>query len=295
MKRRSMKSFACVSARLNHAVAAVRWAIVCGVMLASNAQAQQRTEQEFWNSWNGFSFRLGALFLQPLVNSKEVELSHVGGVARLVIENGPLPGSSVGLGNAFLPAGTVGYALPVLNRQFALEAVLALPFRLKLKSQGSLATASLAPLAAQNIPTGLPALGEELGETTVLPPVVTALYRFFPNWWVHPYVGVGVCVLFALDAKITNPILSEVATPRVSIPPQVGWVVQGGAEVRVYERFYLTADVKFIGGLALKAQVDGLYVKLPNLPLYEAVNVGSAKASLDANPLAFQLGLGMNL
>ncbi len=253
------------------------------------------SETEYRQNWNGFSFRLGGLFLQPLGSAKEVELSNVSGVSRLIIDNGPIAGSSIAIGNALIFAGTVGYAPPILNRQLSIEAVLALPFTLKLRSRGTLATASLAPFAAGNVPTGLPALGEVLGETTVLPPVVTVVYRFLPDWRFHPYLGAGVSVLLAYNSKITNPILTEVGQPTVSIAPRAGWVLQGGVDVRLYRRFFLSADVKFIGGLALQANVDEIFVRLPNLPLYDIVKVGSATASVVANPLVFQLGIGMNL
>ncbi len=244
---------------------------------------------------SGFYFRLGALALLPLSSAQEIELSEVSGVARLIIDNGPIAGSSLGIGSAIIPAGTIGFAFPFLNRRLAVEAVLALPFTLKLNSKGTLASRSLAPFAAGTVPTGLPPLGDELGETQVLPPVVTLVYRFLPNFRVRPYVGAGVSVLFAYNARITNPILTEVSSPNVSIAPRAGWVLQGGAEVQLYQRFFLSADVKFIGGLALQAKVSEIYVRLPNLPLYDIVKVGSATASAVANPLVFQLGVGMNL
>jgi outer membrane protein len=268
--------------------------LAMGVSQAALAE-ETVSETEYRKSWNGFSFRLGGLFLQPLGSAKEVELSNVSGVSRLIIDNGPIAGSSIGISNALIFAGTVGYAPPILNRQLSIEAVLALPFTLKLRSRGTLATASLAPFAAGNVPTGLPALGEVLGETTVLPPVVTLVYRFLPGLRFHPYLGAGVSVLFAYNARITNSILTEVGQPTVSILPRAGWVLQGGVDVRLYQRFYLSADVKFIGGLALQANVDEIFVRLPNLPLYDIVKVGSATASVVANPLVFQLGVGMNL
>ena len=245
--------------------------------------------------FHGFYFRLGGLFLQPLPSSQEVRLEGVTGAARLGLSDGPIAGSSVGLGNAAMPALTVGFAPPFLNHQLSLETILAVPFKLKLYAKGTLATKSLAPTVLGSLPTGVPALGEELGETTALPPVLTAVYRFLPGWRVNPYVGVGFSVLIATDARITNPLLTEVSTPKLEIPPAVGYVLQGGADVHLYKWFYATADLKFIGGLDLTARVKNVYVQLPNLPLYEAVKVGDTVSSVSVNPIVFQLGVGMNL
>jgi outer membrane protein len=245
--------------------------------------------------WYGFSFRLGGLFLLPLGSSNEVELVNVSGPARLSVNNGPIAGSSVGLGNNLMFAATIGYAFPFLNQQLGLETVLALPFTMKLVAKGTLARQSLAPSALGNLPTGLPALGEELGETTVLPPVLTLVYRFLPTLPVHPYLGVGLSYLIPLSTKITNPVLTEVTQPRLQVDPKLGWVVQGGLDVQLYKWFHLTADVKYIGGLDLTATVRDIYVRLPSLPLYDAVRVGDNVAHLSVDPLVFQLGVGMNL
>jgi outer membrane protein len=245
--------------------------------------------------WYGFSFRLGGLFLLPLGSSGEVELANVSGPARLSVNNGPIPGSSVGLSSNVMFAATIGYAFPFLNQQLGLETILALPFTMKLVAKGTLASQSLAPTALGNLPTGLPALGEELGETTVIPPVLTLVYRFLPNLRVHPYLGLGLSYLIPISTKITNPVLTEVTQPTLQVDPKLGWVVQGGVDVQLYKWFHLTADVKYIGGLDLTATVKDIYVRLPSLPLYDAVRVGDNVAHISVDPLVFQLGVGMNL
>ncbi len=245
----------------------------------------------------GFYFRIGGLFLQPLPSSQEVRLEGVTGPARLGLSDGPIAGSAIGVGNALMPALTVGFAprLPVLGHQLSLETILALPFKMKLYAKGTLATKSLAPTVLGALPTGVPALGEELGETTVVPPVLTLVYRFLPDWRVHPYLGLGFSVLIATDARITNPLLTEVSTPQLEIPPKAGYVLQGGVDVRLYRWFYATADLKFIGGLDLTARVKDVYVRLPSLPLYGSVKVGDTVSTVTVNPLVFQIGVGMNL
>ena len=246
-------------------------------------------------AWNGFSFRVGGLFIAPLGRSGEVELANVSGPAGLSLQNGPIAGSYVTLGTNLMPAITLGYALPFLNRQLSFETILALPFTMKMYAGGTLASQSLAPTALGNLPTGVPALGTDLGQVKVLPPVLTAVYRFFPEWRVRPYVGLGVSVLIPLEAQITNPVLTAVTQPKLSVPPKVGFVVQAGAEVRVWRWFFVTADLKYIAGFDLEAKVTDIWVKTPGLPLYEAVHVGDNIARVSVNPLVVQLGVGMNL
>jgi outer membrane protein W len=260
---------------------------------ASHGSAIESSEAE--PAWNGFSFRVGALFLAPLGRSRELELLTVEGPAQLSVRNGPIAGSFVTMGHNVMPAVTLGYAFPFFNRQLSLETILALPFVMQMYAGGTLSDQSLAPTALGNVPTGVPALGRQLGEVRVLPPVVTAVYRFFPQWRVRPYLGLGASFLIPLEAKITNPVLTEVTTPTLRVPTKLGAVFQGGIEARLWKWFFVTADLKFIAGFDLEAQVTNVWVKTPSLPLFEAVQVGDTAARIAVNPLVVQLGVGMNL
>lgn len=264
---------------------------------ADEAAPPPATEPDFSTTegWNGFYFRVGGLFIAPLGKSEPVELANVSGPAQLSVQNGPIAGSYVTMGQNLMPAVTLGYALPFLNRQLSLETILALPFTMTMYAGGTLADQSLAPTALGNLPTGVPPLGTELGRVKVLPPVLTAVYRFFPAWRFRPYVGLGVSVLIPLEAQITNPVLTAVTQPKMEIPPKVGFVVQAGAEVRLWKWFFLTADFKYIAGFDLEAKVTNIWVRTPNLPLYEAVHVGDNIARVSVNPIVVQLGLGMDL
>lgn len=252
---------------------------------------------------SGFHFRLGGLSVIPTGGpSGEVQLANVSGQARLSgLSDGPIAGSSTSLGNASLVAGVVGWAPPILNRQLSVETILALPFKQKLYARGTLADRSLAPNALGTLPTGVPALGRNLGEVTVLPPVVTAVYRFLPSWPVRPYLGAGGCLLLVLDGKITNPVLTSVHTSRIDIPPTLGWVAQAGLEVRISpalargRAFWLTADVKYIGGLSVTAKVRDLWVTTPSLPIYGSVPVGDNIVHMSIDPIVAFMGVGMDL
>jgi len=160
----------------------------------------------------GFYFRGGILHVAPQSESREVELTNVTGITSLAIQNGPIAGSGVTIGSATIPAFIIGYVLPVLDGQLSLETVLGLPFSVKLRATGTLATDSLAPYALGFIPTGVPPLGPELGEANVVPPLVTLVYR--PQVGrIRPFVGGGIGMLFTYDEHITNPVLTAVSPP----------------------------------------------------------------------------------
>src|SRR5688500_18121609 len=155
---------------------------------------------------------------------------------------------------------------------------------------GTIANESIAPMAL-GIPTGVPALGDELGEAKAAPPVVTAVYELATGK-LRPYVGGGVSVLFAYGAKVTNPILTQVAQPDMKISPAPGLVLQTGLDARITSRVYARIDIKFIAGMLARARVEHIQVRTPELPVFDTVEVGTAKMSVWVNPLIVQAGIG---
>jgi outer membrane protein W len=168
--------------------------------------------------------------------------------------------------------------------------VLGVPFTVKFKATGTLRDMSIAPTAL-GIPTGVPAIGEELGEAKAAPPLVTAVYDLKAGK-VRPYVGAGLAVLLSYDAKMTNPILTEVSQPDMSIAPAPGLVLQTGIEAKLHKRIYARADVKFIALMLARARAEHVQVRAPELPLFDTVEVGTAKMDVWVNPLIVQLGVG---
>ena len=235
--------------------------------------------------------RGGLLYLRPMPDSSEVRLTELQGAAELALPNGPIPGSGVGAEPVALPAGTVGYRV---SRNVSLEAVLAVPFTMDLTFTGTLASESVAPYALGNIPTGVPAFGDTLGTTEVTPPIVTAVYRHAVHPRVQPYGGLGLAYVMAGNTKITNSVLTEIATPTVEIDPDLAWVLQAGVDLQLWQRLYLTLDIKFVGGLDLVAKMKGLELAVPDLPIYGTVSAGTGSAEITVNPLVFQAGVGWN-
>jgi outer membrane protein W len=235
--------------------------------------------------------RAGVAIIKPLSVSREMELADVDGAASLAIENGPIAGSGASVGSATVPALIIGYRLPFWNNRLSIETVLGLPFEVKLKATGTLKDESLAPMAL-GIPTGVQPLGEELGTAKAAPPTITAVYNLRDKGRLQPYVGAGVAVLFAYNEKVTNPMLTEVSQPEMSIAPAPGLVFQGGLEAKLFGRVYARLDVKFIALMMARAEVKHVQVRTPELPLFDTVEVGTAKMNVWVNPLIIQAGIG---
>ncbi|HEX7838670.1 MAG TPA: OmpW family outer membrane protein [Kofleriaceae bacterium] len=244
--------------------------------------------------WHGFYFRLGGALVKPVSSSREMVLSDVSGPASLAVQNGPIAGSGAKADSATIPAGIVGYVLPWWNRRLSVETILGPPFTVKFQATGTLANTSIAPTAL-GIPTGVGPLGPDLGEAKAVPPVLTVVYQLTGGGAVRPYVGGGASVLFASDAHVTNAMLTAVHPPEMTIAPAPGLVVQGGLDVRLWNTVYARLDVKFIALMTAHAEVHHIEVKTPGLPLFDSVEVGTAKMDVRVNPFIVQAAVGVDL
>jgi outer membrane protein W len=233
--------------------------------------------------------RFGAVDLIPLPRSGPVILSDVTGPASLSIQNGPIEGSYTSMDHVLMPGGTLGYHI---GKYFGVETVLGLPPTVHLRAKGTLATKSLAPTALGQIPTGVPPLGEDLGETKLLPPVLTVTYRLIPEWPVDPYIGLGATYLYAFDSKITNPVLTAVSQPELDIPATWGFVTQAGVDIKLVDHIHMNLDFKYVAGATITATIKNSIVEVPNLPLYGTAKVGTSTNTVTVNPVIFQAGIG---
>jgi len=240
--------------------------------------------------WGGVYFRFGGALVKPVTSSRELELAGVDGPASLAVHDGPIEGSGATIESATIFAGSIGWVVPTARRRLSLELVLGLPFTVKFQATGTLADTSIAPIAL-GIPTGVPALGPQLGEATAVPLVVTSVYQLTPGGTIRPYLGAGASVLFTRKAKVTNPLLIEVGHPELQISPAPGLVAQAGLDLRLWRSWYARLDVKFIA-LKAHAEVHHVEVKTPGLPVFDSVEVGTAKLDVWVNPLIVQAGVG---
>jgi outer membrane protein W len=253
------------------------------VSVAKSASSKSRVRRLY--------VRAGVAVIKPLSQSRELELADVDGAASLAVQNGPIAGSGAEVGGATIPAIILGYKLPFWGDRFSVETVLGLPFEVKLKATGTLRDESLAPMAL-GIPTGVPPLGEDLGTAKAAPPTVTLVYNLYNKGRVQPYVGAGAAILFAFDEKVTNQMLTEVSQPEMSIAPAPGLVLQGGIEAQLFSRVYARLDVKFIALMMARAEVKHVQVRTPELPLFDTVEVGTARMNVWVNPVIVQAGIG---
>lgn len=238
--------------------------------------------------------RAGVLHMSPFSSSREIVLSGVDGPASLAVMPGPIAGSGVALDPVTKPAVIAGYVLPWWGERVSLETVLSTPLRVRFQATGTLADMSIAP-DALGIPTGVPPLGPELGEADAAPPVITAVYRIARLGPVVPFAGAGASVLITYNARATNPVLTEVEEPRMHVDPGLGLVLQTGADVALWRRVHLRADVKYIAFMKARATVDNLHVRTPSIPLFESAEVGRATMEMMVNPLIVQVGVGVDL
>ncbi|HEY5937728.1 MAG TPA: OmpW family outer membrane protein [Kofleriaceae bacterium] len=260
------------------------WLVLSGMLLAAPASAEPAAKP--YKRWY---VRAGGAHIEPLTMSRELELADVDGAASLAVENGPIAGSGAKVSSATVPAVTVGYRI---SDRIGIETVLGIPFKMTFEATGTLATESIAPTALGGIPTGVPALGPQLGETKAAPILVTGIYQLRESGTLRPYAGAGLAILFAFGEKVTNPILTEVSEPEMSISPAPGLVLQTGAEMAVWGPVYARLDLKFVAFLMARARVEHIQVRTPDLPVFDTVEVGTAKMNAWVNPLIIQLGLG---
>lgn len=279
---------------------------VLGLALTGVAQADAAPADEgYWShvktDWLGFApgekpfyFRAGYTLLAPDSSSSEVYLEDVSGPADLAVDNGPIAGSGASVEDVDFPSVIIGWTLPWGDGHLALETILALPFTVEFKTAGTLTTDSIAPYALGNIPTGVPPLGEEFGESKVLPPVVTLVYRFGLEQSLRPYVGAGIAYMITYDGEVTNPVLTAVGEPSLEIDDVFGFALQGGVEYNVWGDWWVNADVKYIAGLETTATVEEIWVETPDLPTYEVARVGDATVDVTVDPWVFSLGVGFD-
>jgi outer membrane protein len=105
-----------------------------------------------------------------------------------------------------------------------------------------------------------------VGSTWLLPPTLTAKYHPMAGALVSPYVGAGVNVTLPFHSRLNG-------VPDFSIDNTVGWVAQGGADIKIKDNVYFNIDYKYVN-------VD------------TKIRVAGVKYKLDVNPNLFGVGLG---
>ncbi|RLU01322.1 OmpW/AlkL family protein [Ketobacter sp.] len=274
--------------------------------VADQSEGQIEDQANYWDRFKTktlgleagakpFYLRAGYTSLQPDSSSDEVSLDVPSdSPTTLAISSGPIEGSGASVNPVSFPSAIVGYRLPWDRGQWSIETILALPFTVEFEAEGTLKDESIAPYALGNIPTGVEPLGSEFGESKVLPPVVTVVYRFLMDKPLRPYIGGGLSYMITYDAEVTNPVLTAVGEPELEIDDVLGYVVQGGVEYNFYKDWWVNFDVKFIGGLEAEATVKNIWVETPDLPTYSPAEVGDASVNVTVDPWVYHIGVGFD-
>lgn len=252
------------------------------VAVRTPAKPGARAKREFY-------FRAGIAHVEPRTKSSGMVLEPVG-IAKLMPMDPPKGEIVTDPANIF--TAILGFAPATFRGYVSFETLIGLPKKSKLRATGDLANKSLAPTALDLIPTGVPPLGEEIGEASAAPLMVTATFRT-PELGgrVRLYAGGGPSLLLVRGAKVTNAVLTEVATPKIETSPTLGVVAQAGIDLKVYKRVYARFDVKEMWFMPTETRITNIHVKT-TIPLLETIEVGSSRSQVQANPLVVSFGIG---
>lgn len=236
---------------------------------------------------NNLYFRFGALQLTPDVKTNSIVLSDLSEVATVAVDPGPVEGEATA--DPLLEAASIiGYKL---NESWSIETMIAMPPTLTLKAKGKLADEPLVK-EANGIPTGVPALGEEIAETKAIPPMFTLVKRFNTDGGIQPYVGAGPVYFYTYDTHVTNPVLTELGEPDIDIENKFGWVGQLGVDIHLSGHWWTALDFKYISVTGVEATMEETFIRAPGLPQFQHAEVGTATFDADINAYGVTLGLG---
>ena len=122
--------------------------------------------------------------------------------------------------------------------------------------------------------------GVNVGDVTVLPPSLIALWHFMPNNNVRPYAGVGLNYTMFYSESTTSDLTAALSgtSTGLSIDDKLSLVFQAGVDIDVIKDWYVSFDAKYIDmDTSAIVQVDG---------------VDTYKVDFDVNPLVLGVGVG---
>jgi len=128
--------------------------------------------------------------------------------------------------------------------------------------------------------------GVSVGDVTVLPPSVIAVWHFMPSNNVRPYVGAGLNYTMFFSESTTGQFTSTidaVAGPGVTstgldVDDTLSVIVQAGVDIDINKDWYVSLDAKYIDmDTTATVQVNG---------------TDTATVDFDLNPLILGVGVG---
>ena len=245
-------------------------------------------------------YRVGVLYFNYVGDSSRLTVENAQGLAAQAFGPGRsrLDNSGSSAGNKLTLGGTYGLYLPFTARHLAVELALAPPLKLDFQITGDAANRSVAPAVSgpdgQAIPTGIPAIGHDIGSFKTLPPTVTFVYRPWVGTLVEPYIGVGASYLYTYDTQVSNTVLDAVNEPTLYLSKPVACVGQLGADFNLPQNMFVSADVKYIGCADVKTRLNDVQVNSPTLsPTFGPIDVGTVSSTNHFRAVTYQLSFGM--
>lgn len=223
------------------------------------------------------------------------------GNVSLGLPPGPIPNSGGGVSShEHFAAGMIGFIIPAFGEHFSVEALLAAPLRLKFQARGELASEPVARTALRNqagdeIPTQVPAIGQDIGMLHALPPNFTIVYRPFLHSFVRPYVGIGTYWMYTYSMNITAPVLTDprVNAPQLTLSRPIGCIGQAGLDFKLPWGFYLTTDARFLGCATVHAVMHNVEVYSPTFsPSFGVIKVGDITVNDNMRAWIFSITIG---
>lgn len=128
--------------------------------------------------------------------------------------------------------------------------------------------------------------GVNIGDVTVLPPSLIALWHFMPNNNIRPYVGAGINYTLFFSESTTSEFtgtMDAVVGPGVtstglSVDDTFGLVAQVGVDIDINKDWFVTLDAK--------------YVDLDTTATVQVNGADAATVDFDLNPLVLGVGVG---
>ncbi len=109
----------------------------------------------------------------------------------------------------------------------------------------------------------------KIGETKHLPPTFSVQYYFNPQTKVRPFVGVGLNYTTFFDEKTISGLGGD-----LELDDSFGLAVQAGIDYDIDEKWFLTADIRYI-----------------NIET-EATNIAAGTSDVEINPTVISIGAG---
>lgn len=246
--------------------------------------------------------RLGVLRFQYYGSSTNLHVDDAKGLAAQSFGKGAstLHDTGSSAGNLTTLGGMIGMYLPKTHHHLAVEVQLAPPLKLDFQLDKRAAHESLAPTAVTGahgdpIPTGVPAIGKNIGTFKALPPNFTLVFRPWTETRIQPYIGAGAMYLYTYDKDVSNKVLNEYNEPTLSLSKPVACVGQLGADLNLPKNMFLNADVKYVGCADVKARLNNIKIDAPKLSgALGKVDVGSVSSTNHFRAVLYQISFGMH-